>query len=518
MRETRGQEVKVGIFVAAGIGIFALFVFSLTLLGSSGVGDTYRVLFKNVAGLENGSLVRLGGLKVGRVERVGISKENLRMAEAVISVGRGTPIREDSRIQVTSVGVTGSMYLSISLGSPDSALVKPGSVMQGKEAASFQDTINEAQETASRMNKMLKGLDETARLVFGDVQGMVRSTRGKVSSILDTVDRTMARFENILSTKNEIVITRFLASLGRAADRLEKNIGPAVSGLQLTLGRVRQSIGRVERTAEAFRKLAGDSSMFIAQITTRLAAADRLLTRFDRVGEGLERVFASSEKAVAELSLALRAELQLIRSELQKEIAGAGTSIRREIGGVGAQAKAQLKKGGAGIEGALRAAKKEIEGAGTSLRREIGGVGAQARATLRKSGASLKKALLSVEKVAGRVDGFLVANQAGLKKIIDNFASLSKRLNTILLQISGGEEGERLRGAAEELRLALRRAHSLMSQLDDTVASHREDIQILITDLRETARNMSEFTATIKERPSSIILSAPLAPRTFGTR
>jgi phospholipid/cholesterol/gamma-HCH transport system substrate-binding protein len=478
MRETRGQEVKVGIFVAAGIGIFALFVFSLTLLGSSGVGDTYRVLFKNVAGLENGSLVRLGGLKVGRVERVGISKENLRMAEAVISVGRGTPIREDSRIQVTSVGVTGSMYLSISLGSPDSALVKPGSVMQGKEAASFQDTINEAQETASRMNKMLKGLDETARLVFGDVQGMVRSTRGKVSSILDTVDRTMARFENILSTKNEIVITRFLASLGRAADRLEKNIGPAVSGLQLTLGRVRQSIGRVERTAEAFRKLAGDSSMFIAQITTRLAAADRLLTRFDRVGEGLERVFASSEKAVAELSLALRAELQLIRSELQKEIAGAGTSLRREIGGVGAQA----------------------------------------RATLRKSGASLKKALLSVEKVAGRVDGFLVANQAGLKKIIDNFASLSKRLNTILLQISGGEEGERLRGAAEELRLALRRAHSLMSQLDDTVASHREDIQILITDLRETARNMSEFTATIKERPSSIILSAPLAPRTFGTR
>ena len=675
---SRGQEVKVGIFVTAGICIFALFVFGLTWVGLSGDGDTYRILFKNVAGLENGSLVRLGGLKVGRVERVGISKENQMMAEAVILVERGTPISKSSKIQVTSVGVTGSMYLSISLGLQGSALFKPGSVIQGQEAASFQGAINEARETASRVNKMLEGLDETTRMVFNDVQRLVRSIRGKVSSILGTADRAMARFENILSKKNEIIVTGFLVSLGRAADRLEKNIGPAISGLQLTLGRVRQSIGRVDQTAQAFKKLAGDSSALIAQINARLAVADRLLSRFERVSEGLEKVFATSEKAVADLTLALKAELQLIRGELQKEIAGAGssvrheigsvasqakaqlrkgsaemegalrsakkeiegvgtslrrelgnvaiqakaqlqkgsaemggafrsakkeiegvgtslrheigsvasqakvqlqkgsagmegalrsakkeiegvgtslrrelgsvatqakaqlrkgsaemegalrsatkeiegvgTSLRRELGSVATQAKAQLRKGSAEMEGALRTAKKEVEGVGTSLRREIGGVATQARATLRKSGASLEKALLSVEKVAGRVDGFLVANQAELKNIFEGFGSLSKRLNTILLQISGGEGGDRLKGAAEELRLALRRANSLMGQLDDTVSSHREDIQILITDLRETARNMSDFTDTIKERPSSIILSAPAAPRTFGKR
>jgi hypothetical protein len=54
-----------------------------------------------------------------------------------------------------------------------------------------------------------------------------------------------------------------------------------------------------------------------------------------------------------------------------------------------------------------------------------------------------------------------------------------------------------------------------MSQLDDTVASHREDIQILITDLRDTASNLSDFTTTLKDRPSSLILSQPAAPRTF---
>ena len=475
MPENTGNQVKVGLFVAAGLGIFALFIVSLMGLGLGGSKDTYSVLFKTVAGLENGSIVRLGGLKVGRVENVGISVRNARMAEAVISVNTGTPIRRDSRVLVTSVGVTGSMYLSITLGSPDAPLFRPGSVLRGQEAASFQDVINEAQGVASRMNKVLGGLDETAQLVFSDIQKLVRSARTKFDTILGATGRAVARVENILSEENERTITRFLASLGKAADRLEKNIGPAVKEFQLTLQRVRKSLAQVDRTADSFTKLAGDSSDFVAELEGRLSAADRLLARFDRVGEGLEKVLASGEKVVGELTGALKSEVRIVREELQKEIAATGSAVRGEISGVGDQAKSTLRKGGASLDNALRA----------------------------------------VEGVATRVDGFLVTNQNELRGIILNFGSLSKRLNTILLQISGGEEGERLKGAAEELRLAMGRARSLLTQLDDTVAGHREDIQILITDLRETASNLSEFTATIKDRPSSIILSAPAAPRTF---
>ena len=475
MPENTGNQVKVGLFVVAGLGIFALFIVSLMGLGLGGSKDTYSVLFKTVAGLENGSIVRLGGLKVGRVENVGISARDARMAEAVISVNTGTPIRRDSRVLVTSVGVTGSMYLSITLGSPDAPLVRPGSVLRGQEAASFQDVINEAQGVASRMNKVLGGLDETAQLVFSDIQKLVRSARTKFDTILGATGRAVARVENILSEENERTITRFLASLGKAADRLEKNIGPAVKEFQLTLQRVRKSLAQVDRTADSFTKLAGDSSDFVAELKGRLSAADRLLARFDRVGEGLEKVLASGEKVVGELTGALKSEVRIVREELQKEIAATGSAVRGEISGVGDQAKSTLRKGGASLDNALRA----------------------------------------VEGVATRVDGFLVTNQNELRGIILNFGSLSKRLNTILLQISGGEEGERLKGAAEELRLAMGRARSLLTQLDDTVAGHREDIQILITDLRETASNLSEFTATIKDRPSSIILSAPAAPRTF---
>jgi ABC-type transporter Mla subunit MlaD len=475
MPRNKGHEIKVGVFVAIGLGIFALAIFALTGLGLSGGEDTYKVLFKSVAGLENGSLVRLGGLKVGRVESVGISKENARMAEAVITVKTGTPIHKDTKVQVTSVGVTGSMFLSMTLGSPDSPLLKSGATLRGEEATSFQDVINEAKGVAKRMNSVLTGLDKTANIVFEDVKKLVGDARAKVASILSTTDRAVLRFESILSVENEQNIKRFLASLGRAADRLEKNIEPAAKEFRLTLQRVRKSLGQVDRTAGAFSKLAGDSSGFVAELKRRLVSADRLMARYDRVGVGLEKVFTSGESAVAELTAALKNEIRVLREELQKEISAAGRTVRQEVGGVGDQARKTLKEGGAGLNSALSA----------------------------------------VEGVARRVDGFLAGNQRDLKAVIVNVKVLTERLNKIVVEISGGEDGGRLTGAAEEMRLALKRAHSLMAQLDETVASHREDIQILITDLRETASNLSDFTAVIKDRPSSIILSAPAAPRTF---
>jgi phospholipid/cholesterol/gamma-HCH transport system substrate-binding protein len=522
------QEVKVGIFVAAGLAIFALFIIALTGLGLSGGEDAYRVRFKSVAGLENGSVVRLGGLKIGRVESVGISKEDPRMMEALIHVSKGSPIRQDSLVQVTSVGVTGSMYLSITLGTPSAPQLKSGAVLTGQDAASFQDVINEARNAASRLNHVLEGLDETANQVFSDIRSLVNNARSKVTSILNTTDRVVGRTEQILSEKNEQNIRRFLASLADAADKLEGNIGPAAKEFQITLKRARKSLDVVDNAANSFGGLSTNASDFVTELKKRLTAADRLLARYERVGEGLEKVFASGEEAIRDLTKALEKELQIVRQDLQREVSLTGTTIRSELGGVGNQARASLKESGeilnrsiGSIEDEIREVRKglqkEIDATGHTVRQEVEGVGGEAKAAIRKGGEKLSDALGAIEGAAIRVDQFLSSNQKDLKAIVVNFRSISKRMDNLLLQVSGGEGEKKIKEAMENMRQALVRANSLMSQLDDTVASHREDIQILITDLRETASNLNQFTATLKDRPSSLILSAPAAPpRTFG--
>jgi len=309
------------------------------------------------------------------------------------------------------------MPVNSSFVSPVSLAALTENVRTGEQR--LQDVINEAQVVASRVNNVLEGLDETAKLVFADVKSLLLGAREKVASILGTTDRAVARLENILSEKNERNITKFLASLGGAATRLEKNIGPAIGEFQKTIKRVRGSLDTLDRTANSFTKLAGESSGFVDLLKGRLATADRLMTRFDLVGEGLEKVFATGERAVGELAGALKTEIPLIREEVQKEIASAGSAVRGEISGVGSQAKASLKKGGE----------------------------------------SLQSTLGAVEGVANRVDGFLVTNQGELRKVIVNFSTLSSSLNEILFQV-GGEKGSKIKGAAEELRVAMSRARA----------------------------------------------------------
>ncbi len=475
MPRNKAQEVKVGIFVAAGLTIFGLFVVALTGIAVVGGEDEYRVLFADVAGLENGSIVALGGLKVGRVERVGIAPDDSSMMEAVIRVKKGTPLRQNSKIEVTSVGITGSMFLSVSLGTSDSPLLKPGAKIRGQGAASFQEVVNEAREAASRVNKILGGLGDAADSIAADAKGLMRDVRGQAGKVLATMDRVLLRAESILSERNERNVNRFLEAVARISDTLEKNVGPAVQEFNLTLRRTRESLGEVDRTANAYTALASEASSFVGELKGRLAAADRILARMESLGAGLEKVVASGDEAVGKLREALEAEIRALRQDL----------------------------------------KKELEATGETLRREIASVGGQARSTLQEGGQSLAAALAAIEGVSRRVEEFFEANRQELRSIIVNFGSVSKRVDDILVEISGGSDGGRLRGAAEELRVALHRARVFMTQLDEVVASHREDIQVMITDLRDTATNLNEFTTTLRERPATAIFKPPARPREF---
>lgn len=474
MAKSSGGELKVGIFVAAGLAILGLFVVSLTGVGFRAEEVIYRVYFSDVAGLENGSLVRLGGLKVGRVESVGISEKNPSLMEAVIHVKKGSPVRKNSRAQVTSVGLTGSMYLSLSLGTPDSPLLPPGAEIRGAEASSFQDVINEAKGAAGDLRGVLGGLGKTVDFISKEAQGLVADIRGQVRQVLATTSRVLKRAENIASAENEKRVIAFLSAISKAAVQVEKYVGPAVGELSKTMRAARGSLAEIDKAVQAYASLAGGATAFVKDARGRLAGVGRLLAQLESVGAELEKVIARGGTLVDKTGVSLRAEIANIRKDLRKELRGIGAEARKQVASLGSEARGSLKK----VAGRLTSAMGSIQGA------------------------------------AQGIDNLLRENKTNLKSAIVSVSSLSKRMDTILAELSG-PDSKGLRKAAEELRLALRRAHSLMQQLDEMVASNREDIQIFITDMRDTASNLNDFTNTLRERPATLIFKPPARPREF---
>ncbi|MEE9276332.1 MAG: MlaD family protein [bacterium] len=476
MVRNRGHEVKVGVFVAAGLAVLVLFVVVLTGVGLGGEEVAFRVRFADVAGLENGSVVRLGGLKVGRVETVGISAEDPSQMEALIRVKKGVPVRETSRAQVTAVGLTGAMYLSLSLGKPGSPLLEPGAVIQGEEAASFQDVINQAKGMAGKMEGILGGLGKTAELLSAEAKSLIQDVRGKMRKVLAATDRVLQRVEGMLNVENERRINRFLTSLARAADHLDRRIGPLIQNIDSALARARESLGRVDGTVDAFGRLAGDASGFVADAKRSLKKVDGFLAHLDKAGEEMGRVVARGKSAIDRVAGAVESQVRGVRADLGKEIGATGSALRKEVSSLGGRARASLD----------------------GLSKDLGA------------------ALGAIEGVAKEVDGILKASGDNLGEAIRNIRGLTKRVNDALRELSGGGGGGEIRGAAQEVRLALRRAHSLMRQLDEMVGSNREDIHVIIGDLRDTASNLADFTTTLREQPATVIFRRPARPREFG--
>ena len=117
-------QIKVGIFLAAGIAVLLVTIF---MLGSNKSMFQevveLRSYFDSVQGLNKGAVVSLAGVKVGNIEEMKFDeKRNLVEIISIIDAGFKNKIKKDSRIEIRTQGALGDKFLYIT---PGSAAAQP---------------------------------------------------------------------------------------------------------------------------------------------------------------------------------------------------------------------------------------------------------------------------------------------------------------------------------------------------------------------------------------------------------
>ncbi|MFL2801417.1 MAG: MlaD family protein [Paracoccaceae bacterium] len=112
-------EFVVGLVVVLVAGWFILSIISKSDQLSS-IGDTtkYIASFNDVSGISVGSDIKLAGVNVGKVLQLKLDNTNY-IAEMVLGINSEIQIPNDSEIIITSEGLLGSNYVSISPGGSD---------------------------------------------------------------------------------------------------------------------------------------------------------------------------------------------------------------------------------------------------------------------------------------------------------------------------------------------------------------------------------------------------------------
>jgi len=112
---------RVGVFVVMALAFLFVGVF---LIGNKDFlfSSTYRLQaeFQNVAGLNNGAAVRIGGIHQGTVKEIDLPSQPDEKVTVIMNVKSETRniIKKDSRASIKTEGVLGDKYVEISFGSP----------------------------------------------------------------------------------------------------------------------------------------------------------------------------------------------------------------------------------------------------------------------------------------------------------------------------------------------------------------------------------------------------------------
>jgi len=235
--EERVNLVAVGVFVI----VLALTAIASVLYLSGGMYsrksyDTYLTyMTESVSGLNLNAPVRYRGVEVGRVRAIALAPDNVELVQVTLQIERGTPVKEDTVAMLETQGLTGISYIDLTAGHRNSA------PLQAKPGEEFPVI----QSGASLMSRL-----ETS-----------------VPVLVGGLARAIDNFNTLLDADNQRAVKGTLADLALLSRTLAKRSGAIDSGLADAARTVKNTaritdrlpelVQRVERSADAFDRMAG---------------------------------------------------------------------------------------------------------------------------------------------------------------------------------------------------------------------------------------------------------------------
>jgi phospholipid/cholesterol/gamma-HCH transport system substrate-binding protein len=315
------EEIKVGIMV---ILASILFLTALVLVGGVNLFRkkkvTYTTYFKFAGGLEPGTFVRFGGLKVGSVQAAQVDPEDSTRIRVLLRVADGTPVRANSKARVSSLGFLGENYVEVSPGTRDAALLPPGSEIASVEIVQLAEVFNNVNNITLNANKLVNDLDDRF-LALSDNANQLINNLNAVSGPENRqhLNAALANADALLA-ESRPRLTRSLANLETASDKL----GPTIDSANTTISKTSALADHMNALVAENRKEIHDA---LLRLQTSLRDAQRLVNNLDdtlennrgNLEEILENLRISSQNLKQFTDTVKQRPFSLVRIKAEKD-------------------------------------------------------------------------------------------------------------------------------------------------------------------------------------------------------
>lgn len=208
-------ETKVGLLSLVSILLVIGFAYILGFISPFSSGLNLNIMYNYAGGLEEGSPVRVMGIKVGKVKKISFepdfkmpgSEEEVKL-RVQISINKDAwrTIRKDSKFFINLAGVIGEKFLEISQGSTTEPELKVNDYIRGEDPPRVDQLISQSYGLAGKIIEMLNKND------------------GSVTNIITQLDNLTMNFNKTLvlldKTSKNKEMSRLLGNATKISDDL----------------------------------------------------------------------------------------------------------------------------------------------------------------------------------------------------------------------------------------------------------------------------------------------------------
>jgi phospholipid/cholesterol/gamma-HCH transport system substrate-binding protein len=299
--ETRASYLLVGAFTLFLMGCLFAFTVWLAKAGFDEADSSrYQILFTgSVAGLQNGSPVRYRGIALGTVRDIRLDPTNIGRVRVTIEVAANTPIKEDAVAYLALEGLSGAVYVEISGGTQESALLTSENgdppIIQSRPSS-----LAALVETTPELLNRLVGLSgQLTGFLTPDNQKEVARILANLGTMSDNLAKASAGAEGTVGELGTTIglVNGLVLDLRDHAEVLTKGAGKATADVSKLTGDLRTlavSLNRATQEAEAMVKenrepLADFTGSGLYDFTLLITELRGLVTNLTRVTNRLER-------------------------------------------------------------------------------------------------------------------------------------------------------------------------------------------------------------------------------------
>lgn len=291
---------KIGLFAMAVLIALAVLVLKIEDLPFSGKARsaTAEAVFKDVAGLDDKSAVRIAGVRVGRIDGIRLLPDGTAVARLLFD--SDVEIREGAYGQVKNLGMLGDKYVDLYAGDPARPRLPDGARIPGTVPVEFdqltklaQDIGKDVKELTGALSSSLGGKAGEAKIdrIVDNVGALAEELRALVDANRANVDVTVANLKEFSASIRET-----LARLDRILDENRTGVKGSVENIEELSAKLKTSAdnlssitGKLDRGEGTIGKLLNDETSHrnlneaLGSIKTGVEELRTTLTRINRI-------------------------------------------------------------------------------------------------------------------------------------------------------------------------------------------------------------------------------------------